>query len=183
MTTGLGDAMSLASRNLEVNAAVDRDPHTTTIATIVNDQNGVTGRLFVYGAYPARHNACEAIAVHNAKLLKGVPSSLSQTINDFQCGHAMIGRGFLGSNVLAIGRILSASGLSWRRVGLRDLADKGLYIISFWNGRIPWDGIHTVTVRHDGQGYTTYNLAGDGRVSQRSPVDYAKSYICGYRLD
>ena len=68
---------ALAFENFKINEKCDKDPKTSTADRLVTDQNGTTGKNFVYGDYPAQHNACEAIAVHNAKVLLGMPTKLS----------------------------------------------------------------------------------------------------------
>ena len=173
----------LAEQNFEINSKCDRDPATTSEDRIVGDQRGGRGRAFVYGKYPARRNACEAIAVHNAKVKLGVPSTLSETIAAFQSLRAMIFRGFFGSNVFKIGRVLKYYGIPYTRFFRKKrLAGEGLYIISYWNKR-PWrNGIHTVTTEHSGAGFSTYNLRGDGIVSGEDPRVFGKRFITGYRL-
>ena len=173
----------LAEQNFLINDGCDRDPRTTSEDRIVGDQNGLRGRSFVYGKYPASHNACEAIAVHNAKVLLGKPSKLSSTIAEFQNLHAMIFSGFFGSNVFRIGRVLKKEGIPFKRIfRKRRLKFPGLYIVSFWNEKPLKNGIHTVAVRYDNVKYETYNLWGNGRVSEESPLSYGKRFIIGYRL-
>lgn len=45
--------------------------------------------------YSAKGNSCEAITVHNAKVLKGKESTLSETMLEIQSNHAMFGYGRL----------------------------------------------------------------------------------------
>lgn len=168
--------------NRRRNSAVDEGHDTTTRNRIINDQYAATGHRFAYGLYAARRNACEVIAVHNAKVLLGRESTLSQTAADFQSAGAMIGYGLLGSSPRAIGRVLRRSGMDYERIGLADMTRQGIYILSFWNRRRPWGGLHTVAVRYDGRNYTTYNLKGRGRVSAMPPSLYARHFICGYYL-
>ena len=173
----------LKESNKKNNSKVDANPDTTTKGKIINDQNGKTGDNFRYGAYPASHNACEAIAVHNAKVLMGDDSStLSETIYDFQSSGAMIGFGGLGSNPLAIGRVLNKEGIKYSRVGLNDMTEQGVYIMSFWNENPPWNGLHTVAVSYNGINYIAYNLNGNNIEYNISLSDYSKRFICGYYL-
>ena len=173
----------LAESNFEINSKCDADPETTSENRLVDDQNGARGKAFVYGKYPARHNACEAIAVHNAKVLLGIPSTLSETIASFQLRRAMIFGGFFGSNVLKIGRILKHYGIPYKRFFRKKrLKDKGLFIISFWNDKPLKNGLHTVALESGKKEYKTYNLYGDGSVSGADPAKYAKRFIVGYYL-
>ena len=174
----------VAERNFEINSRCDADPETSSENRIVGDQNGERGKSFVYGKYPAKHNACEAIAVHNAKVLLGIDSTLSETIVTFQLLRAMIFGGFFGSNVLKIGRVLKRYGIKYKRFfRKRRLDAPGLYIISFWNEKPLKNGLHTVTLEVGEAGYRTYNLYGNGSVSFADPKVYAKRFIVGYRIE
>ena len=164
------------------NTQVDKNKTTTTQNKLINDQNNKSGigGNFRYGFYPASHNACETIAVHNAKVLKGINSNLSSTMLEFQKSQAMVGGGFLGSNPYSIGKVLNNSGISYSRVGLNEMTEPGTYIISYWNGTPCMSSLHTVAVDYNGISYFTYNLE-DG-VSYKDPSEYASNYICGYYL-
>lgn len=172
----------LSHRNYAHNSIIDGNPSASTHNRLVNDQNGATGRLFKYGSFYAGWNACEAIAVHNAKVLSGIDSSLSETIKDFQAAGAMILRGVFGSNPHAIGRVLKAEDIEYSKVRLNDITQEGIYIISFWNDNVFWKGLHTVAVRCKGKAAIAYNLRGDGKPRPITLSAYSKSYICGYRI-
>ncbi len=172
----------LLRKNFAHNSIADSDPSSSTHNRLVNDQNGATGSLFEYGAFHASWNACEAIAVHNAKVLNGLESSLSDAIKAFQSAGAMLLRGALGSNPYAIGRVLKNEGLECERVRLSEITNKGTYIISFWNSKAPWRGLHTVALSGNGRTLTAYNLRGDGKSCPIALSDYARHYICGYRI-
>ena len=165
------------------NTQVDKNKTTTTQNKLINDQNNKSGigGNFRYGFYPASHNACETIAVHNAKVLKGINSNLSSTMLEFQMSNAMIEpTGYFGSNPYSIGRVLSNSGISYSRVGLNEMTESGTYIISYWNGTPCMSSLHTVAVEYNGISYFTYNYKGG--VSYKDPSEYASNYICGYYL-
>ena len=175
----------IAAMNYINNAKVDRNKKTTTQNRLINDQNDTsgTGGNFRYGLYSASNNACETIAVHNAKVLKGINSNLSSTMMNFQMANAMIEpTGYLGSNPYSIGRVLSNSGIKYSRVGLNEMTKDGVYIISYWNGTPCMSSLHTVAVEYNGISYFTYNLSGWGDVSSDDPSTYASKYICGYYL-
>ena len=170
----------IVADNFTNNASYDIDESTTTKNKIINDQNGDTGANFDYGICDASWNACETIATHNAKVLKGMDSTLTGTIVDFQMSGAMMACGVLGSNPYSIGKVLSRSGIEYSMVGLDEMTSPGIYIISYWNEGAPWNGLHTVAISYDGTSYTTYNY--NGSTSNSSPSSYAKNYICGYYL-
>lgn len=172
----------ISDRNYIKNAKADRDPEITTHNRIVNDQNEARGRSFRYGLYPAKHNACEAIAVHNAKVLLGIDSSLSETIKLLQASHAMIGCGLFGSDPFTIGRVLKSEGIDYTEVGSDELTRAGVYIISYWTGKPFFSALHTVAVSYDGKRYTTYNKSGHGTPYYDPPSDYSAHFICAYYL-
>ena len=166
-------------RNYTRNRTADSNPESSTANKIVNDQNKKTGKSFRYGLYKAKKNSCEAIAVHNAKVLKKRNSSLSQTIKDFQDNNAMIGLGYFGSNPYAIGKVLKSEGVDYSRVSLSEMKKAGTYIISFWNDNVPWGGLHTVAVSYDG---SAYNLYCDGSEYTIDLESYNSRFICGYYI-
>ena len=169
-------------QNYEHNSKIDSNPDTTTKNRIINDQNGVTGESFKYGKYMASWNACETIAIHNARVLRGMDSSLSDVMLACQLSLGMIGDGYFGTNPYAIGNVLERYGIEYTNVNLSDMAQEGIYIISYWNPGIPFNGLHTVAVSFDGTTYTTYNYSGYGELYYGNPADYARFYICGYYL-
>ncbi len=172
---------ALVQRNFENNSKYDSDGATTTEGRLVCDQNGTTGDVFEYGDYPAKHNACEAIAVHNALILLGRKSKLSEVIVRFQVLRMMIFNGFFGSNVFRIGRALKYYGVPYKRFfRKKKTLEPGVYILSYWNKHPLKYGIHTVAMKYDGKNYSTYNLRGRG-VCNDDPKIYAKRFIVGYR--
>ena len=172
----------ISKLNYVSNARAELDPALSTEGRIVNDQNGARGRAFRYGLYPASHNACEVIAVHNAKLLLGLASSLPDTVMSFQSSFAMIGFGLIGSDVFAIGRVLRHEGIGHTRIGADGITRQGTYVISYWTGRPILSTLHTVAVSYDGERCTTYNRSGHGATSHMPPSDYAAHFVCGYYL-
>ena len=168
--------------NKKHNSKVDSNPKTSTKGKIINDQNGATGKNFRYGRKNVSWNGCETIAVHNAKLLKGKNSSLSETIDDFHAVNAIVGFGLCGSNPYSIGSVLEKEDISYTGVGLNDMTKQGVYIISFWNENPLSNGLHTVAVSYDGTYYTAYNLYCNGDEYHISLSDYSTSFICGYYL-
>ena len=168
--------------NLRKNSVMELDPKTSTKNRLINDQNGLTGRNFRYGLHSAAFNACETIAVHNAKVLLGMDSTLSETIAEFQRSAAMLGLGIFGSDPHAIGRILKECNIPYSPAKLENIGGDGVYIISFWNRNAPWHGLHTVAAEYNKGKFITYNLRGNGETSFDSPDDYARKFICGYYI-
>ena len=135
---------------------------------------------FMYGKYHAYWNACETIAIHNAKVLLGMDSTLSQTMLDCQNAGIMIGNGFFGSNPLGIGRVLRGYGIPYSLVRPRSMTEPGVYIISYWNGFPLLSSLHTVAVQYDGSEYMAYNVANG--TAPIDPSSYGWRFIIGYYL-
>ena len=178
----------VSDNNYQKNSKVDSNSSTTTKNKLINDQNGKTGKNFEYGLYKASHNACETIAVHNAKVLKGIDSTLSYTMVSFQTSGAMIGYGYFGSMPQAIGNVLKNEGIAYERVGLSEITQPGVYIISFWNSDSIFKGLHTVALQYNGYEYEIYNYKslrdnGTYEPSKRLNLsEFEGRYICGYYL-
>jgi hypothetical protein len=120
--------------------------------------------------------------VHNAKVLLGRESTLSETITDFHLLGARIGLGYFGSNPYTIGDVLAYEGIQYSCVEVANMANPGVYVISYWNSHSVLDGLHTIAVSYDGTAYTAYNLYGNGKEYSINPVDYSDRFICGYYL-
>ncbi len=173
----------LALRNRNHNRTIDQDPSQTTANRILNDQNRQTGRAFRYGFHKASWNGCEAIAIHNAKVLLGKASTLSETMTAIQKSWGMICFGLFGSNPFVIGRVMKQFGIRASRIREADMNHPGHYILSFWNEGAPWNGAHTVTLSSDGQIWTIYNYHGNGRETKTKPLTFGRRFICGYYLE
>lgn len=173
----------LIFRNRKHNCPLDQNPIYSTRNRILNDQNRKTGQTFRYGLNRAGWNGCEAIAIHNAKVILGVDSTLSGTMTAIQTSGGMLCYGFFGSNPFVIGRVLKKSGIRAHRIKKYQLSQPGLYILSFWNEGAPWNGAHTVACRCDGKLWTLYNYHGNGRESTIPPLTFGRRFICAYRLE
>ena len=170
----------ITKRNHRQNFKKDSDETTTTSNRLISDQNGATGKNYRYGLFNASYNACEIIAVHNAKVLLGEDSSLSQTTESFYKSGAMWLFGTFGSYPSRIGTVLKVEGIEYCDVASpADMTLYGTYIMSFWTKS---HTIHTVAFSHTNQGYTVYNLYGDGFEYDFNPMEYSDQYICGYYM-
>ncbi len=170
--------------NRKNNQNADLIQEISTKNRIINDQNLSTGSNFTYGLYPVKHNGCEAIAVHNAKVLKKIDSTLSETLNDFQKENAMIGFGFFGSNPYAIGRVLESEGIQYYNVSsTSNMTLYGTYIMSYWTDTPFMSTIHTIAISYYADNYTAYNKSGYGSSLFNFNLDeYKNRFICGYYL-
>ena len=170
------------AESAEKNRLADADPAFCTANRLVTDQNGKTGSAFSLGKYPARHNACEAIALHNAKVLTGRASTLSDAIEAVVKGGAVPGRGFFGTLPWKLGKVLKREGVAAKRVKFRELAADGVYIVSFWNKK-PWkNGLHTVAAVQKGGSFTLFNWGGTTVWTEEERGKMKRRYVCGYGL-
>ena len=168
---------------LPVNEKLDAEPGTTTQNKIITDQHGVSAAGFSLGKYSVSYNGCEAIAVHNALILSGVGSRLSDVIGLIERKHHLwfFRSGLWGTNPFRIGRIVRSYGLDCIRLKRHETPEKpGIYIVSYFNrGRIS-SGVHTVCFTFDGSSYTAYNSPPDSE--HVHPYGYAFRRICCYRI-
>ena len=150
---------------------------------LIVQQNTEEMRRIKYGAFPMSFNGCEIIAVYNALVMSGVKCDLQELIDCFKKKHLMLLWGLFGSYVFGLHKVLQGYGIRAERVKLCDIKDDGLYIVSFWNRRPPWHGIHTVLTQVQGGKHITYNLYSNRGVEPLSPGEYVGGrYIVGYKI-
>ena len=163
------------------NSKADEDPSTTTKNKIVNDQAETTGENFEYGFFKTSWNGCGPIAVHNAKVIKGIDSSLSETISDFQMVNAMLLGGALGSNPYFIGWVLRYEGIEYYRVsGTENMTLYGTYIVTYWTQH---NTVHNIALSYTSKGCIAYNVNGGGKSTPNFNLnDISEGFMCGYYL-
>lgn len=138
---------------------------------MINDQNTgeTTGvnRLRL-GKSPMELVGCEVIAVHNARCLMGMESSVAETSEAFEKCRSLIRlpgfcAGRLGANPYSIPLVLQHLGISCRTAEPDGLYEPGIYILSRWNRGGVLRGLHTMAVFCAGSGeVTVYNYNGRG---------------------
>ena len=170
------------AESAERNRIADATPEFCTANRLVTDQNGKTGRAFSLGKYPARHNACEAIALHNAKVLTGRESKLSDAIEAVVRGRAVPMKGFFGTLPWKLGRVLANEGVPFEKVRFRECVSDGVYILSFWNKK-PWkNGLHTVAATRNGGTFTLYNWSGTTVRNDEAFRKMKRRFVCGHKI-
>ena len=160
-------------------AAEEKNP---TFGTLINNQNSFKDGSFKMGSYNASYNGCGAIALHNAKVLLGIDSTLTETINDIHLSKALKYGGILGIDPRDIGTVLFNSGIDYSLLWQKDFSKKGVYIIEYFHSKNIFDGAHFVTFVYDGKNYTTYNLKCDGDIYIGDPNNYIGAFALGYYL-
>ena len=166
--------------NYSQNSAIDSNPSTSTRNQLIRNQNDAIISRFMYGKRHAWWNACETIAIHNAKVMLEIESTLSQTMLDCQKTGIMIGDGQFGSDPFGIGKVLRKYDISYSLVSRGGMTKPGVYIISYWNKNPLKNGLHTIAVHYDGNQYMAYNVSGG--VVPIDPADYRWRFIIGYYL-
>lgn len=172
----------MIEENYKANKALDENPETTTKNRLINDQNGELVAKFSYGAFSADYNSCGAIAVHNAKVLLGHSSMLSDTIYDIQKTSGMTLGGVFGSGSTTVPDVMEKYGIKCTEINVAGSKTTGVYIISFWHNNPPWNGTHTIAIRTQNGKQIAYNLYGDGEVYEFDAVANRDSIISCYRV-
>ncbi len=119
---------------------------------IVEDQYAENvSKLKLGNNYSLSYNGCEVIAIYNSKILIGMEDvSLAETINNIEKQHGLIcgifAKGCLGSNPYEIPRMLDAEGVKYGVIGIEDLNNPGIYVVSYWNTMNYGSMLHTVAV-------------------------------------
>ena len=169
--------------NRQSNNKLDSEPETTTRNRIINDQHDMRVAGFRLGGYSVSYNGCEAIAVHNALLLSGTGSRLSDILGLIEAERYLwfFRNGLWGTDPFKIKKLLRPYGLGCVRVKRRKkINEPGVYIISYFNNGRIFDGVHTVCFSFDGTEYTAYNVP---RGTEHLPPDeYAFRRLCCYRI-
>lgn len=140
---------------------------------------------------------CEIAAVYNALLLCGRGRPCAELIRIFEKKRFLVAAGVFGSDPYAIGSFLESTDIPFDRYAdydaMQETADssrgrEGVFIVSFWNRRRIWGGLHTIaffTKRSD-RDLHVLNFYGrdEGVRSVRcfSDLTDAKRFITGYRL-
>lgn len=134
------------------------------MAELITNQNEPRFKKIKYGIFPVSFNGCGIIATYNAFILLGLnpPDFIELTKTFWHLGMAIL-FGLAGNDVYKTHKVLQHYGISYKQVLLGDLLDTeaendGVYIISVWNKRPPFHGIHTVALQIKNGTPTTYNM-------------------------
>ncbi len=159
---------------------------------IINGQGCGEVAKMKYGLCHMSYNGCEMIALHNSMVLTDRPSSLQEVCKEMYMRSQMLS-GILGSNPCLLGSFYKRRGIAFRQTYKYDdffdsLGNVPVAVLSFWNKKKPFNGLHTVTVQLiDGKIriYNRYN-------NKDFPYDYnsrkdllpkKSDFICGYLIE
>lgn len=146
---------------------------------------------FKFGFFRMSYNGCEVIAIYNALRLKRKGMPLSRIAFEMEVNGASTLYGIFGSNPYFIGNFLLANSIKFIRAFTavklgHYVRNNGVYIISFWNTKTVFGGIHTVAATYYHNKFVVYN-----RYSNVSKLYYYGSiqsiyskgrFIVGYYL-
>lgn len=117
-----------------------------------------------YGLFPASFNGCEMIAIYNLLLLKGYKGHSFADICLEMYPKTWALWGLLGSDVYRLHKYFTKRNIKTKRYFafsqnecFEEIDKNGAGIISFWNAKNPFKGIHTVCVEKTENGYRVYN--------------------------
>ncbi len=155
---------------------------------LLNGQGRGTLATCRYGFFPMSYNGCEIIAIYNMRYLLGIPDELCNIAREvYPYGHAFCG--VFGTWPFAIGKyfkdnkipmIYNKEYAKFRK----SFANHKFAVITFWNARHPFKGIHTVAIENVEDGVRIYNKTNGTTepVTVKSIDDYMDEhrFICGY---
>ena len=124
---------------------------------IINGQEREAYANYLNGLSTVGESGCEAIAIHNSRVLLGMDSTLNESLYMVNKNSANILFGFWGTNAYSLSRVLDDYEMDYKEVGSDNLTDNGVYIVSFWNDTTPSEGYHTVAMTNNNGYYTVYN--------------------------
>ena len=159
--------------------------------TVINGQGCGEVAKMKYGLFRMSYNGCEMIALHNSMVLLGKCSNLKEICKEMY-PHCQALSGLFGSNPCLLGSFYKRRGIPYRMTFKYDeffnsLESTPIAVLSFWNKKKPFHGLHTVTVQLiDGKirVYNRYN-------NKDYPYDYSgrkellprkSDFICGYLI-
>ena len=114
-----------------------------------------------YGLFPMSYNGCEIIAVYNLRKLLGIQRPLSEIAKEiYPYGNSF--SGLFGTWPSALRRYFRENGIQVTE--LTDYAEfreffagRRYAVISFWNARHIFKGLHTVAIENVPEGVKVYN--------------------------
>ena len=159
--------------------------------TVINGQGCGEVAKMKYGLCNMSYNGCEMIALHNSMVLLGKDSDLKEICKEMYPRSQMLSEIF-GSNPCLLGSFYKRRSIAFQKTYkynefFNNLESTPVAVLSFWNKRKPFHGLHTVTVQLIDGKIRIYN-----RYNNRDyPYDYEdrkallpkkSDFICGYLI-
>ena len=160
-------------------------------STVINGQGCGEVAKMKYGLCNMSFNGCEMIALHNSMVLMGKNSDLKEICKEMYPKSQMLS-GIFGSNPCLLGSFYKKRNFLFRKTYrytefFDSLESTTVAVLSFWNKKKPFNGLHTVTVQTIDGKIRVYN-----RYNNRDyPYDYISraellpkksDFICGYLI-
>ena len=160
-------------------------------STLINGQGCGEVAKMKYGLCNMSFNGCEMIALHNSMVLMGKNSDLKEICKEMYPKSQMLS-GIFGSNPCLLGSFYKKRNFLFRKTYrytefFDSLESTTVAVLSFWNKKKPFNGLHTVTVQAIDGKIRVYN-----RYNNRDyPYDYISrtellpkksDFICGYLI-
>lgn len=160
-------------------------------STVINGQGCGEVAKMKYGLCNMSFNGCEMIALHNSMVLMGKNSDLKEICKEMYPKSQMLS-GIFGSNPCLLGSFYKKRNFLFRKTYRYTeffdfLESTTVAVLSFWNKKKPFNGLHTVTVQAIDGKIRVYN-----RYNNRDyPYDYISrteflpkksDFICGYLI-
>ncbi len=160
-------------------------------STVINGQGCGEVAKMKYGLCNMSFNGCEMIALHNSMVLMGKNSDLKEICKEMYPKSQMLS-GIFGSNPCLLGSFYKKRNFLFRKTYrytefFDSLESTTVAVLSFWNKKKPFNGLHTVTVQAIDGKIRVYN-----RYNNRDyPYDYISrtellpkksDFICGYLI-
>ena len=121
---------------------------------VIEDQHSLNDMRL--GASDMAYSGCEVISLYNALLLTDAGHKLSEIISLTESSGYLVRKGIWGTNPLCLDRINIDDRFKLHRINSIP-TEPGIYIVSFWNSRRLFDGIHTVCVQLEDGWIHAYN--------------------------
>lgn len=145
-----------------------------------------------YGASDVGKTGCEAVAIYNILLLRGMPCPLSDIIFTLQRAGTLVNEGKWGTNPYTIKRVLDYYHINNERIDNSEIADANMevgdiFFVTVWNHRKnPFKGMHAYIVqKHQDNQYYIYNRFYLNRPEIVSSIEeslWGHRFIVGYLI-
>lgn len=166
------------------------------MANLITNQKEEYFKKIKYGLFPVSFNGCGIIATYNAFILLGLePPDFKELVKTFWHSGIAVMFGLGGNNVYLTHKVLARLGLGYEKVKLSGMTnDKtgdaansnkndGVYIMSVWNKKPPFHGMHTIACQIKDGTPTTYNMYSNAGVVNEPLESLAgKRLIRAYRV-
>ena len=157
----------------------------------INGQGCGAVSICRYGLFPMSYNGCEIIAAYNLGLMLGIKKPLCEIAKEIY-PYGSLFCGLFGTHPYALARYFKDNGFDTHMnkdyyTFKKNFAKHSFGVVSFWNGKSVFKGLHTVAVENFDGGVRVYNKSNkaDCAAVFNTLDEYLDSerFICGYYVD